>query len=219
MATEDLTILCGNVGWKWDDVWVHRLRRMVETHCSKPHRFICISDHSIDGITTAPARPITLDPNKPQGCWVKTDYFNREISGDGPCIALDLDVTIVGDIAPLVRDTLHSSQDPRTTDRYMNSSVMSWTPSAATDSIRPAKIPYDQYPRGDQEYIAASYPDYGILPDCYSYKGHVKGDKDILKADTRVVFFHGTPTPASPRPMKHQWNAKSWKGLTPIERR
>jgi hypothetical protein len=221
MATEELTILCGNVGWKWDDVWVRRLQGMVGRYCREPYRFLCVSDHHIDGVDTiSPSRDIDLDSDKPQGCWVKLDYFKREVSGDGPCIALDLDVTIVGDLSSLKRDTLHGVQDPRNPWEvpYLNSSVLSWTPSKETDKIYVAKIPYEEYPRGDQEYIADHYPAYKILPDCYSYKGHVKGSKDVLPDNAKVIFFHGMPTPASKYPLTHLWNAQSWKGLTPIER-
>lgn len=214
-----VNVLCANVGWKWHDVWVYRLRNMVSENCSVPFRFICISDHQIDGIHTEPASPIVLDPNKPQGCWAKLDYFRREITGDDPCIALDLDVTILDDIAPLVREKLHSGQDPRTTERYMNSSVLSWTPSAETDAIYTDRIPYAEHPRGDQEFIAKRYPDYGILPDVHSYKGKVMTRKDKTPPEgTRIVFFHGWPTPASPVSMQLPWNARTWDRFQVVER-
>ena len=87
-----LTVACALVGDKWDEVWVHRLERMVEEHCSVPHRFVCISDREVMGVETIPLtrevvwtdeppsqndRRLILDRNKPQGCWAKTDIFDQ----------------------------------------------------------------------------------------------------------------------------------------------
>lgn len=214
---EPLTVLCGNIGWKWPDVWVHRLARMVEKNCSVPYRFICVSDHEIEGIDTREASPVILDPKKPQGCWVILDYFNREISGDGPCISLDLDITIIKDLAPLIRKDMECSINPN--GGGMNSSVLAWTPSEKTDNIRPKRgIPYKEFPQGDQEYISSMVPGHGFLPGCYSYKGHLGPDKENLPEDTNIVIFHGRPTPATPAVLEHSWNKHTWDGLIPKDR-
>ncbi len=215
-----LTVFCGNIGVKWDDVWVHRLRRMVEANCSVPHRFICVSDHEIPGIETLVASPVRLDPNKPNGGWVKLDYFRQDISTDGPCIALDLDVTIVGDIASLQRETLSMAHTDRKGKRHVNGSVMAWTRDALTDGIYTDNIPYDTHPRGEQEYVRDQYPQLGWLDRCYSYKSHLTPETRLhLPSDAIVIFCHGKPTPASPELLQYDWNLETWYCREIIERR
>ena len=200
-----LTVLCGNIGTKWPDVWVHRLKQMVENHCSVPYQFKCISDHNIPGMATVDASSVRLDETKPQGCWVKLDYFRRSVSGSGPCIALDLDTTIIGDIATLQSRRLAFAIDSR---ERVNSSVMAWTPDEQTDAIYTNNIPYEEYPHGDQEYIRDSYSGYRKLAGCYSYKVDLFYGSMEMPSDVKVVFFHGTPTPAAQSAMKHKWNAR-----------
>ncbi len=209
-----LTVLCGCIGPKWGDVWVHRLARMVEEHCSVPYRFICVSDREIEGITTVPASPVKLDRKKPQGCWVKLDYFRREVSGDGPCIAFDLDIVIVGDIAALQSKKFSTAQIAD----HISSSVMAWTPSEETDRIYTSEIPYREYPRGDQEFIAIRC-DWTPLKGCISYKIHlVPSTRRTLPEGLTIISFHGTPTPADPEVLRYDWNKRTWKDLTITER-
>ncbi len=213
-----LTVFCGNVGVKWDDVWVHRLCRMVKVNCSVPYRFICISDHEIPGIETRDASPIRLDPNKPCGGWVKLDYFRQDT--DGPCIALDLDVTVVGDIASLQRETLSMAHTHRRGTQHVNASVMAWTRDSLTEGIYTDNIPYDTHPRGEQEYIRDNYPQLEWLDRCYSYKSHLTPETRLhLPDDALVIFFHGHPTPASPETWKYEWNIETWHGMEITERR
>ncbi len=209
-----LTVFCGNVGYKWPDVYVHRLDRMVKEYCSVPYRLICVSDHEIDGIHTVPASPIRLDINKSAGAWVKLDYFRLEVSGKGPCIALDLDVTVVGDIACLISGQLSFAHTPRRGVRHVNSSVMAWTPDPRTTGrIYTDNIPYSEHPRGEQEYIAGPHPRL-TLDRCYSYKSHLTDEtRRQLPPDAAVVFFHGLPTPASDEVLLHDWNRRSWDGF------
>ena len=180
---------------------------MVKDHCSVPYRFQCISDHPIDGVDTLQAS------RGAQGWWVKLDFFKPGVTGSGPCIGLDLDITLVGDIASLQSRTLSGAQDARTKDKYLNSSVLAWTPHKETDSLYMTNPPVKRtgpYPKGDQEYIADKYPNYKILAGCYSYRDHLDNGKLELPENTIVVFFHGSPTPADDEVCKHPWNAKSW---------
>ena len=220
--SSELTVLCGTVGSKWPEVWVHRLKAMVEEHCSVPYRFKCISDHPIDGVDTEQASPIKLAKYKPMGCWVKLDSFRREVSGDGPCIWLDLDITLIGDIASLQSRTLAGAQDGRTKEKYLNTSVMAWTPNKKTDRLYMTPAPVSRtgpWPKGDQEYIAKRHTRYEILKGCYSYKRHLDNGKLPLPEDTVVVYFHGDPTPADSGVLKHEWNRCTWEGLTIEDRR
>lgn len=209
-----LTVFCGNVGVKWPDVWVHRLARMVAENCSIPYRFICVSDHEIEGIDTLPASKVGRGVEKSNGCWVKLDYFRREYSRDGPCIAFDLDVTILSDISVLRSTTFASSCVDA-----INSSVLAWMPSAKTDALYTCLPPVDEYPQGDQLYFAAKIPEWVTLKGCYSYKSVLtEQTRETPPTDTVVVFFHGTPTPADLEVLRHSWNRRTWRGMT-IENR
>lgn len=232
-----LTIACTNIGWKWDDVWVHRLFKMVQEHCSVPFNFVCITDHKFDEGLFRIARPsrkivetsehhsrikdqdaFVLQKDKPQGCWVKTDIFREGFSLDGgPIIHLDLDVCIVGDIAELVvEDGLGMPIDG---NGNPNGSIYSFTPSERTAECYPEKIPYRTRPRGEQEWVAEKYEDITPLKGCYSYKIDIASRYgQTLPPNTVVVYFHGMPTPASDEVQNLPWVRKSWKGLQRIER-
>ncbi len=188
---------------------------MVENNCSVPYRFKCVADHPIPGVDVTDSSSVRLDPDKPQGCWVKLDYFRRSVSGSGPCIALDLDTTLIGDIAPLQSGKLALAIDRK---GRVNSSVMAWTPHAATEALYTKNIPYTEYPRGDQEYIRDSYPGVTKLAGCYSYKVDLTYGFSEMPEKAIVVYFHGTPTPAAKSVQKHDWNSRTWDGLNRQDR-
>ncbi len=187
---------------------------MVSRHCSVPYRFVCVSDREIEGIVTVPASP-PVRPWKHRGAWAKLDYFRREVSGDGPCLALDLDVTVVGDIAGLVSKEFSAAH----TRHRMNSSIMTWTPNAVTDAIYRPENPSEEYPQGDQEYIVACMPEWLPLEGVYSYKlGLTEDTRRTLPEDAKIIFFHGRPTPATAEALQHAWNLDTWEGLEILER-
>lgn len=232
-----LNVWCGNIGWKWNDVWVHRLKRMVEQNCSVPHTFRCISDHSIDGVTTVPfSRDIQtteahhsqthnspqmwLNQGKPQGCWVKTDVWKYAELGSYN-ILLDLDVCVVGDLANLISDEPAAAKDCRHNPGrpWMNGSVIAWQQTERTREVYPNFIPYREYPRGEQEYVQKALGGFIPLEGVYSYKCHLNGKtRQALPEDAVVVFFHGHPTPATETVQNYGWISRTWKGLDRIER-
>lgn len=180
-----------------------------------PYKFWCVSDHEIKirGVETILATP-TL-----QGWWAKLDYFRPGLF-EGPCIALDLDITITGDIGPLVRNTLTAARETRRQTK-MNSSVMSWTPSATTDAIwtpePPAAKTFDKNNRdaffGDQIYIAHRYPQYELYGDeVMMFKKHLEWGAVPLPEETAIVFFNGEPKPHRPQMMDYDWNAVTFEG-------
>lgn len=226
-----ITVACALIGNKWPDVWVWRLKRMVEENCSVPFDFKCITDRpeNFPGFGVPFSREIVLtddhhsripnDPrmilnrDKPQGCWAKLDFFKDGFS-ELPVIGMDLDVVILDDIAPLVRDTLHMPQD---TPGHHNGSVYSFTPGSIPE-VYPKFIPYREYPRGEQEYVAAA-GEAQPLPDCYSFKLHIasRPGKEPPPG-TRIVYFHGRPTPATEQMQQYGWISRTWKGLPRLER-
>lgn len=84
---------------------VRILKAMVERNLAVPHRFVCVTDDEIDGIETV---PLDWSKHVPGTCFVRLmqrrpDY--AEIIGGDRVLNLDLDMVIVGDIAPLIDRT------------------------------------------------------------------------------------------------------------------
>jgi hypothetical protein len=156
---------------------------------------------------------LVLNRNKPQGCWAKLDFFIDQY-GPNPVIGLDLDVVVLDDIAPLVREELHM---PYQTPGNGNGSVYSFTPKKV-GWTPPHKIPYRARPRGEQEYVQAM-TGAQELPDCHSFKLNVasRPNKEPPPG-TRIVYFHGRPTPADDSLQYIHWISKTWKGLDRVER-
>ncbi|UCF78880.1 MAG: hypothetical protein JSW03_00965 [Candidatus Eiseniibacteriota bacterium] len=225
-----LTVVCTLIGDKWHPVWVHRLHRMVEEHCSIPFDFRVITDRpeafpewgvpfsrpivEVDGVWTKPDRRMMMNIHKPQGCWGKLDSFILQVNG--PIIHLDLDCVILDDIAPLIRKNLHM---PWQGDKF-NGSVYSFTPDEWSDMVYPQVIPYREYPRGEQEYVVDAYPGkVQILHDVYSYKIHVASKYGKQPPEgARIVYFHGYPTPATEAVQDLPWINRTWRGLPRVER-
>lgn len=234
MDAEALTVLCANVGNKWHQNWVYRLHQMVEQNCSVPFKFYVVTDPfnapkypeewvmplsrtvqwTEDHHSQIPSHEnLILNRDKPQGCWAKLDFFIDQYGPD-PIIGLDLDICILDDIAPLARTTLHMPID---TGKHLNGSIYSFTPGKAGFKP-PRKIPFGQYPRGEQEYVAnctGAQP----LPDCHSFKLNVASrPAKEPPPGTRIVFFHGRPTPADDSLQSIHWISRTWKGIERVER-
>lgn len=232
METPQLTVVCANVGTKWDPVWVYRLQQMVADHCSVPFQFKVVTNRlgdypeewgvplSRDVVWTRDHHSkipdhenLILNVDKPQGCWAKLDFFLDQF-GPAPVIGLDLDVVILDDIVPLVRKNLHM---PMQTPGHGNGSVYSFTPGFLGWKP-PKQIPYRARPRGEQEYVQEMTQARPLL-DCYSFKGHVASRPGKEPpSGTRIVYFHGHPTPASDKLANIGWINRTWKGLDRIER-
>jgi len=209
MASQNINILSCCVGSKYSNDWVYRLSSMVAKNCSAPYRFVCISDRDIEGIETIEST------SSLQGWWAKLDYFRPGLF-EGPCISLDLDITIVGDIAELQREPLTAARETRR-QKKMNSSVMAWEPDGFTDRIWNPNPPASKSKRegffGDQIYIANTYPKYHLFGDeVLMFKKHLEGGKVPLPPEAKVVFFNGEPKPHREEVMQYEWNKITWDG-------
>ena len=85
---------------------VHALKKMVETHLSIPHRFVCITDKPDE--LDCETFPLWSFPefNWSDDCWRRIKIFDPEINtqfGDR-IISIDLDVLIEGDFAHLIEN-------------------------------------------------------------------------------------------------------------------
>lgn len=202
-----MNVLCCCTGTRYEHTWVYRLRAMVEEHCSVPVRFRVITDHEIPGVET-------IHTTLP-GWWAKLDFFRPGLF-EGPCVSLDLDVTVVGDIADLQRTEFTAARETRRQNK-MNSSVMAWEPTPRTNNIWTPDPPISDRKKntecgkfwGDQSYIASKLPEYFLFGDeVLMYKKHIQDG--VLPDEAKVVFFNTEPKPHRPEALVHRWNARTW---------
>lgn len=102
MTEETLNILCMKWGTLYGADDVNNLFRGVRKHLSRPFRFVCFTDDSTGfdaGIKALPLPELGL-PNGDTR-WRKLALFQRDLGGlSGTALFLDLDLVIVGDLAP-----------------------------------------------------------------------------------------------------------------------
>lgn len=184
--------------------WVHRLKRGIERHTSEPIGFICLSDIEVSGVEVIPLREGW------PGWWSKIELFRPGLL-TGPTLYLDLDVVVVGDVAPLLTAcSAFTMVHERGKSDYFNSSVMAssgdmrWVFDAfQADSVRHMER-FKRHPRiGDQAFISDLLVHAGKLPRTFR---EVSGHDAIVsyKQDrcyggppkrARIVSFHGRPKP------------------------
>ena len=187
-------------GDKYHDSDVRILRDMVARNMDRPFRFRCLSDREIPGIDCL--IPIENWP----GWWAKLLLFRY---ATGPCLYLDLDVVITGNLDRLLSDTLSTPANwAQSGHGGCQSSVMAWDGdySFIADSFdinqlaEPERGNCGAYGAqklwGDQEFITTVMGEPGDyivpMPHIYSYKYHCR---ESLPADASVVCFHGEPKP------------------------
>lgn len=177
-------------GDKYHPGYVYALKEAVENNLSVPHRFKCLTDHSLPGIETVPAIMSW------QGWWQKICLSSRDIAA-GPCLYFDLDVVITGSLDYLVPYTEHQFAAPANWAQSghggIQSSVMAWNgkwhePFNTLDYAIDSKRLW-----GDQEYLWELLGDDWVkVPRVASYKYHCRTGKP---EQTSVIVFHGKPDP------------------------
>jgi hypothetical protein len=184
--------------------WVHRLKQGIGRHASAPPRFVCLSDVDVPGVEVLPLREGW------PGWWSKIELFRPRLL-TAPTLYLDLDVVIVGDIAPLVSacDRFTMMHERGKAD-YFNSSAMAWTGDMSHVFDAFSRNPavhmerFRSHPRiGDQAFISDLLMREDRPPRTFrgalgydaivSYKRDRCEDGPPPKAC--VVSFHGRPKP------------------------
>jgi hypothetical protein len=193
-----LTVVCVQVGnYLGRGVeYVRKLKAGVEQHLTLPHRFVCLTDHPIEGVECLPARF--------KGWWEKLHIFEPGLFA-GRVMFLDLDTYLVGNIDHVARydghfATLHDFWRPV----GLGPAVMLFDPKWAEfiwQEWAAAGFPQTD-PRGDQGWIenlnqGRMRKDVDILQEMhpgefFSYKTSCTKE---LPAGARVVCFHGRPRP------------------------
>lgn len=179
-------------GGIYDHFHVNRLRMHVARHLKVPHRFVCLTDVSLPFVETVP-----LIHGWP-GWWSKLELF-RPDALSGRVLYLDLDVSIVGDLAPLadfpadfaaIRDYQFPLQ--------LNSSVMAWDSGYAdhlyTEFAPVAEVAMKRL-HGDQNWITEKMPPAIRFPRAWCPSFKASGRPDAPPKDARVVVWHGREKP------------------------
>jgi len=211
-----ISIWCVCVGNKYSNDDVYKLWAMCEANMPEPFAFKCLSDRRIPGV-------FTLVPNEVwPGWWSKLLLFRY---ATGPCLYLDLDVVIVGDLSRLKSGKLSLPANwAQSGHGGCQSSVMAWDSRIErlgwlADNFRPAELTaptngnhgYYHGLWGDQEYITQQLgspggPNIKPMTGVYSYKYHCQSRPPD---DAAVVCFHGNP---KPKEVTDEWvrNARSF---------
>lgn len=179
-----LTVACVSVGTKYDDRYVHNLKRGVQRFMPCEHEFVCFGDRLIEGIAVQPV------PSGLSGWWAKLALF----AAREPMIYFDLDMVITGDLTRLVEwDGFGITQDCWVPG--CNSSVMKLTGNERRvwDECHPGIM---QQLRGDQDWINVVMPDAPKFPRAWFPVFKADGCVDGPTDEAMAVNFHGFPKPA-----------------------
>ena len=204
-------------GGRYTAEWVHRLKRGIERHASEPHRFVCLSDIEVPG-----AEVIPLREGWP-GWWSKIELFRPGLL-TGPTLYLDLDVVVVGDVAPLLSAcSSFTMVHERGESDYFNSSAMAWNGDMGwvfeafrADAARHMER-FRRHPRiGDQAFVSDLLVGEGRAPRTFrqllGYDAIVSYKRDRCETAPPpracIVNFHGRPKPVD---FREGWVTLEWK--------
>jgi len=191
---------------------------MVARHLAGPFAFLCLTDDATGlrpEVTAAPIPALPPFPPGPERGWNKLAAFSPTLAPllKGPVLYLDLDVVIVGELAPLfdlpvafpiIRDWYHPM------GRIGNSSVFRYELAACAglfkDFGRDLAAIIARH-RNEQEYVTAFMRAAGALdwwPKdwCRSYRRDCTSPWPLCywrppapPPGSRVLVFHGDPKP------------------------
>lgn len=194
-----LTVL--RSGGEYRPEHVHALQAMFREHMPGVP-FMCLSDVDVPGVEVIP-----MEHDWP-GAWAKLEVCRPDITG--PVLLCDLDMVIVGDLAPLVADTsrsivLRDFYRGRRDPTAVQSALM-----LLTEADR-AAVWAEWHARMEWHFAHSKYWDQGVFEDALrdralrwqdTHPGMVVGFKTDLQRggrpvppDARVVAFHGQPRP------------------------
>ena len=97
-------VVCISWGTKYGAPYVNRLFAMVRRNLAGPFRFVCFTDRAdgmADGVEALPLPPMEAEVPARPGQWGKSRLWAERLADlEGPFLFLDLDVVILGDLAP-----------------------------------------------------------------------------------------------------------------------
>lgn len=208
-------------GTRYPSAYMNRLFRAVKLYGIADAEFLCFTDDAAGldpGIQARPLPEIDLPEKYRWTFWRKLSLFDPALGLSGPCLYLDLDVVITGDLRSLIADW---TGKPRFIRNWVGKKTMK---RAHYDRINSSVVLFNGAACGrildifhqDQERILREYPgDQGFIHDCLaedaeffspelcvSFKRHCIPRFPLnliltprVPAGARVVVFHGKPDP------------------------
>jgi hypothetical protein len=216
-----MNILTIKWGSRYPASYVNKLFEAVRRFGLKDARFICYTDLAQGlepGIDALPLPEIDLPERHRWTFWRKLALFDPALGLQGPCLYLDLDVVIAGDLQPLlakwsgrprfIKNWVGAKTAKRPRFDRINSSVMLFEGSTCGKILREFHADQDRvlrdYP-GDQGFVydcLAENADFFTPGLCVSFKKHCipRFPLNLLfrprvPTGASVVLFHGKPDP------------------------
>jgi len=239
-----MNILTIKWGSRYPSSYVNKLYKAVRRFGLEGARFICYTD-AVEGLSHGierlPLPAIDLPEKYRWTFWRKLSLFDPALGLDGPCLYLDLDVVIAGDLRPLLADWsgrprfIKSWVGPKTARRpqfdRINSSVMLFRGSTCGKVLEDFHANREEvlrsYP-GDQGFVYDSLAEGSDFFDpglCVSFKKHCIPRfpcnlwmRPRVPSNASIVVFHGKPDPHEAAQgyrsgrMKHWCRPASWIG-------
>lgn len=221
-----ITVACVRTGTKFSPAYVEKLAAGVRRHLKAEHEILCLTDRP--GEVPAGVRAWDISALDLSGWWGKMALFSAHLPARGSRILyFDLDMIVVGDLAPLAAydgpfgicaNFTKRAGHPSWPCRY-GSCVMSF-PKGALDAriwrpfrARQADWIEEAGKFGDQFTIQELHPDADLLQDVMPprFFAHFKRDlgrRDPPAAETSVLVFGGPPRPHE---VHLPWCRKLWE--------
>uniref|UniRef100_UPI003566C2E3 glycosyltransferase n=1 Tax=Hydrogenophaga sp. TaxID=1904254 RepID=UPI003566C2E3 len=192
---EPVNVICIKWGSKYGADYVNTLRNMVARHLSRPHRFICLTEHP-EGIQadieTKPIPPTGFPAFDRLEPWVKGDgwlklscFVNPLYDIKGKTLFLDLDVVITDSLDALFdfNENFVVIKDWAYQNGVGNTSVFLFEAGAQADVLDHFTAHHEQIRKDiriEQEYISLYMMEHKTItywpqPWCVSYKYHCMG--------------------------------------------
>ena len=165
-------VICIRWGTKYGPDYVNRLHAMVARNLPGPFRFTCFTDDPAglrEGVEPAPLPPLGCAlPTGTRGIWGKSRLWAERLGDlDGPVLYLDLDVVILGDLAPFFEHGAHTdvilARNPNTPLERLGQTSIYRMPVGALARLREAFLAdpqgtADRY-RFEQRFVSRHAPD------------------------------------------------------------
>jgi hypothetical protein len=224
-SSQPVNVVTLKWGTRYGVEYVNKLFAAVSRNLSLPFRFVCFTDDDkglTEGILPFPIPEINIDPPALYTGWRKLCLFQKNLPIEGPCLFLDLDILITGNLddffrfepdkIPIIRDwvTLRRKLFPKGPP-VGNSSVFRFVANKCT-------FVYEQFLRERDWALSNFQPPQTYLTHCIrpqmvfwpkhwaiSFKEHCRPVfplNYLVEArqplDARIVVFHGRPDPDEP---------------------
>lgn len=196
-----MRIACFKKGTKYGPEYVQRLHQGVKRHLPKDSSipFVCFTEDPVEGVDCEPL-PVDLP-----GWWSKLGAYALS----EPLICLDLDIVIVGSLAPLLEwDGFGVIKNPWL--RGYNSSVLKLT-GRETDVWNRFVPGVMATMRGDQDWLNVTMPGAATFPVQWfpSWKVHRVWMEPAPPEGAIAIFCHGSP---KPHEISNGWLRDHWTG-------